>query len=81
MDRVLKRRLAIRQKGRPGASCSDEHQQERLICQRVVRALSTEQASRRFDLLFVNAGIKNDDRETIADVSTDERVRMMWPTP
>jgi NAD(P)-dependent dehydrogenase (short-subunit alcohol dehydrogenase family) len=26
-------------------------------------------ASRKFDLLFVNAGVKNDDRETIADVS------------
>jgi NAD(P)-dependent dehydrogenase (short-subunit alcohol dehydrogenase family) len=32
---------------------------------------------RKFDLLFVNAGVKNDDRETIADVSTDEFVRVM----
>jgi NAD(P)-dependent dehydrogenase (short-subunit alcohol dehydrogenase family) len=31
----------------------------------------------RFDLLFVNAGVKNDDRETIADVSTDEFTRVM----
>lgn len=30
-----------------------------------------------FDLLIVNAGVKNDDRETIADVSTDEFVRVM----
>jgi NAD(P)-dependent dehydrogenase (short-subunit alcohol dehydrogenase family) len=30
-----------------------------------------------FDMLFVNAGVKNDDRETIADVSTDEFARVM----
>jgi NAD(P)-dependent dehydrogenase (short-subunit alcohol dehydrogenase family) len=30
-----------------------------------------------FDLLFVNAGVKNDDRETIADVSTQEFTRVM----
>jgi NAD(P)-dependent dehydrogenase (short-subunit alcohol dehydrogenase family) len=30
-----------------------------------------------FDLLFINAGVKNDDRETIADVSTEEFVRVM----
>ncbi|KAB7765669.1 3-oxoacyl-ACP reductase [Xanthomonas sp. LMG 12462] len=29
------------------------------------------------DLLFVNAGVKNDDRETVADVATDEFVRVM----
>ena len=33
--------------------------------------------TKRFDLLFVNAGVKNDDRETIGDVSTDEFVRVM----
>jgi len=32
---------------------------------------------RRFDLLFVNAGVKNDDHETVADVSTDEFVRVL----
>jgi NAD(P)-dependent dehydrogenase (short-subunit alcohol dehydrogenase family) len=42
-----------------------------------VGALRTRLASRRFDMLFVNAGVKNDDRETIADVSTDEFVRVM----
>ncbi|WP_426699718.1 SDR family NAD(P)-dependent oxidoreductase [Rhodanobacter sp. Col0626] len=42
-----------------------------------VAALRTRLASRRFDMLFVNAGVKNDDRETIADVSTDEFVRVM----
>src|SRR3984957_4897308 len=42
-----------------------------------VSALRTRLASRRFDMLLVNAGVKNDDRETIADVSTDEFVRVM----
>ncbi|ASL45974.1 C-factor [Burkholderia sp. AD24] len=34
-------------------------------------------ADRQIDVLFVNAGVKNDDRETIADVSTDEFIRVM----
>jgi NAD(P)-dependent dehydrogenase (short-subunit alcohol dehydrogenase family) len=34
-------------------------------------------ASRRFQMLFVNAGVTNDDRELISDVSTDEFVRVM----
>jgi NAD(P)-dependent dehydrogenase (short-subunit alcohol dehydrogenase family) len=42
-----------------------------------VAALRARLAARKFDLLFVNAGVKNDDRETIADVSTDEFVRVM----
>jgi NAD(P)-dependent dehydrogenase (short-subunit alcohol dehydrogenase family) len=42
-----------------------------------VGALRGRLASRKFDLLFVNAGVKNDDRETTADVSTDEFVRVM----
>jgi NAD(P)-dependent dehydrogenase (short-subunit alcohol dehydrogenase family) len=42
-----------------------------------VAALRARLASRRFDMLFVNAGVKNDDRETIADVSTEEFVRVM----
>lgn len=42
-----------------------------------VTALRERLAGRRVDLLFVNAGVKNDDRETIADVSTDEFVRVM----
>ena len=42
-----------------------------------VAALKARLASRRFDLLFVNAGVKNDDRETIGDVSNDEFVRVM----
>jgi NAD(P)-dependent dehydrogenase (short-subunit alcohol dehydrogenase family) len=42
-----------------------------------VAALRARLAARKFDMLFVNAGVKNDDRETIADVSTDEFVRVM----
>jgi NAD(P)-dependent dehydrogenase (short-subunit alcohol dehydrogenase family) len=42
-----------------------------------IAALRARLASRTFDLLFVNAGVKNDDRETIADVSTEEFVRVL----
>ena len=42
-----------------------------------VTALRARLAPRKFDMLFVNAGVKNDDRETIADVSTDEFMRVM----
>jgi NAD(P)-dependent dehydrogenase (short-subunit alcohol dehydrogenase family) len=42
-----------------------------------VAALCGRLQDRRLDMLLVNAGVKNDDRETIADVSTDEFVRVM----
>ncbi|TAM15205.1 MAG: SDR family NAD(P)-dependent oxidoreductase [Rhodanobacter sp.] len=42
-----------------------------------VAALHARLASRTFDMLFVNAGVTNADDETIADVSTDEFVRVM----
>jgi NAD(P)-dependent dehydrogenase (short-subunit alcohol dehydrogenase family) len=42
-----------------------------------VAALHARLISRKFDLLFINSGVKNDDRETIADVSTDEFIRVM----
>jgi NAD(P)-dependent dehydrogenase (short-subunit alcohol dehydrogenase family) len=42
-----------------------------------VATLRARLASRKFDLLFVNAGVKNADRETIADVSTEEFIRVM----
>ncbi|PVX61122.1 SDR family NAD(P)-dependent oxidoreductase [Paraburkholderia unamae] len=42
-----------------------------------VAALHERLARRRLDLLFVNAGVKNDDGETIADVSTEAFVRVM----
>jgi NAD(P)-dependent dehydrogenase (short-subunit alcohol dehydrogenase family) len=42
-----------------------------------VEALRARLGGQRFDLLFVNAGVKNADTETIADVSTEEFVRVM----
>jgi NAD(P)-dependent dehydrogenase (short-subunit alcohol dehydrogenase family) len=42
-----------------------------------VAALRARLDGRQLDLLFVNAGVKNDDGETIADVSTDDFVRVM----
>ncbi len=42
-----------------------------------VSALHGRLKDRRLDILFVNAGVKNDDGETIADVSTEEFVRVM----
>ncbi|PJZ04009.1 3-oxoacyl-ACP reductase [Pantoea rodasii] len=42
-----------------------------------VSALYQRLADTQFDMLFVNAGVKNDDRETIADVSTEEFTRVM----
>src|SRR5580692_5335504 len=42
-----------------------------------VAALRARLASRKSDLLFVNAGVKNADGETIADVSGEEFIRVM----
>jgi NAD(P)-dependent dehydrogenase (short-subunit alcohol dehydrogenase family) len=42
-----------------------------------VAGLRARLASRKFDMLFVNAGVKNDDRQTIADVPTEEFNRVM----
>jgi NAD(P)-dependent dehydrogenase (short-subunit alcohol dehydrogenase family) len=42
-----------------------------------VQALRQRLGSRTFDLLFVNAGVANGADETVADVSTDEFVRLM----
>ena len=42
-----------------------------------VAALRTRLKGRTLDLVLVSAGVKNDDRETIADVSTEEFVRVM----
>lgn len=42
-----------------------------------VAALRERLKAERFDLLLVNAGVTNDDRDTIADVSTEEFVRVM----
>ena len=42
-----------------------------------VAALRRRLSGRAFDMLFVNAGVTNDYRETIADVATDEFTRVM----
>jgi NAD(P)-dependent dehydrogenase (short-subunit alcohol dehydrogenase family) len=42
-----------------------------------VQALGDRLGARRFDLLFVNAGVTNDPDETTADVTTDEFTRLM----
>jgi NAD(P)-dependent dehydrogenase (short-subunit alcohol dehydrogenase family) len=42
-----------------------------------VVALRSRLQGRVLDMVLVNAGVTNDDRETIADVSTDEFVRVM----
>jgi NAD(P)-dependent dehydrogenase (short-subunit alcohol dehydrogenase family) len=42
-----------------------------------IAALRDRLSGRVFDILFVNAGVTNDPAETIADVATDEFVRVM----
>jgi NAD(P)-dependent dehydrogenase (short-subunit alcohol dehydrogenase family) len=42
-----------------------------------IAALRARLSGRTFDLLFVNAGVTNDPSETIADVTTEEFVRVM----
>jgi NAD(P)-dependent dehydrogenase (short-subunit alcohol dehydrogenase family) len=42
-----------------------------------IAALRARLADRRFDLLFVNAGITNDPSETIGEVSTEDFTRVM----
>ena len=44
---------------------------------RQVADLRNRLSERALDVLFVNAGVTNDHRETIADVSTDEFIRVM----
>jgi NAD(P)-dependent dehydrogenase (short-subunit alcohol dehydrogenase family) len=42
-----------------------------------IAALRTRCAERRLDMLFVNAGVTNNPKETIGEVSTEEFVRVM----
>jgi NAD(P)-dependent dehydrogenase (short-subunit alcohol dehydrogenase family) len=42
-----------------------------------IAALRTRLTGRVFDILFVNAGVTNDPKETIADVTRDEFIRVM----
>jgi NAD(P)-dependent dehydrogenase (short-subunit alcohol dehydrogenase family) len=48
-----------------------------ITAQGEVTGLHDRLRGRRVNMLFVNAGVKNADRETIADVSTEEFVRVM----
>jgi NAD(P)-dependent dehydrogenase (short-subunit alcohol dehydrogenase family) len=63
--------LAVESKGRLEVDTVDINEPAE------VAALREKLDGRVFDILFVNAGVKNDDRETIADVSTEEFVRVM----
>jgi len=48
------------------------------ICdQEQIAALRQRLSDRMFEMLFVNAGITNDEKETIEDVTTDEFIRVM----
>jgi NAD(P)-dependent dehydrogenase (short-subunit alcohol dehydrogenase family) len=74
----------VRGSGRTKLHDLREHWKSRLEIETVdinipdeVAALRIRLQGRAFDLLLVNAGVKNDDRETIADVSTEEFVRVM----
>jgi NAD(P)-dependent dehydrogenase (short-subunit alcohol dehydrogenase family) len=42
-----------------------------------IAALRSRLAGRKFDILFVNAGVTNNPEETIAEVSTEEFIRIM----
>lgn len=42
-----------------------------------IGALRSRLGARRFEMLFVNAGVTNDPRETIGEVSTEEFIRVM----
>lgn len=42
-----------------------------------IAALHTRLANRRFDMLFVNAGVTNNPHETIGEVTTEEFIRVM----
>ena len=63
--------LAERSGGRLEVEIADITDQAELM------ALHQRLNSEAFDLLLVNAGVTNDDRDTVADVSTEEFVRVM----
>ncbi|NIF23052.1 SDR family NAD(P)-dependent oxidoreductase [Candidatus Pantoea multigeneris] len=63
--------LATRYPTQLSVECVDINQPDE------VTALHSRLSTQQFDMLFVNAGVKNDDAETIADVATDEFVRVM----
>ena len=63
--------LAAANKGRLDIEMVD------IIEPKQVEALRERLGSRRFDLLFVNAGVSNGAKETIAEAGTDQFVRLM----
>jgi NAD(P)-dependent dehydrogenase (short-subunit alcohol dehydrogenase family) len=63
--------LARRSPGRIDIETLDINMPEQL------GALRSRLAGRKFDILFMNAGVTNDPEETIAEVSTEEFVRVM----
>jgi NAD(P)-dependent dehydrogenase (short-subunit alcohol dehydrogenase family) len=70
-DRTKLHDLAKKFKGRLEVETLD-------ICEQAhVRALRERLSGRVFEMLFVNAGITNNEKETIGEVTTDEFVRVM----
>jgi NAD(P)-dependent dehydrogenase (short-subunit alcohol dehydrogenase family) len=70
-DRTKLHDLADEHKGRVEIETLD-------ICEPdQVAALRARLAGREFGILFVNAGVANNEKETIADVTTDEFIRVM----
>ncbi len=70
-DRAQLHGLADRFKGRLEIETLD-------ICEQAqVTALRERLSGRVFDMLFVNAGITNNEQETIGDVTTEEFIRVM----
>jgi NAD(P)-dependent dehydrogenase (short-subunit alcohol dehydrogenase family) len=70
-DRTNLHALADRFKGQLEIETVDICEQEQ------VAALRQRLAGRRFEMLFVNAGVTNDPKQTIGEVSTDEFMRVM----
>ena len=69
--RTLLHDLAEASKGRVEVEVVD-------ICEPAeVTALRDRLSGRVFDMLFVNAGVTNDERETIGEVTTEEFIRVM----
>ena len=70
-DRTNLHALADQSKGRLDIETLD-------ICEQAqVTALRERLAGRSFEMLFVNAGITNNEQETIGDVTTEEFIRVM----
>jgi len=70
-DRTKLHALADQFKGRLEIETLD-------ICEQVqVTALRERLSGRSFELLFVNAGVTNNEQETIGDVTTEEFIRVM----